>query len=360
MTKPARDKLVQLVTKRGRSIIDDHKRCEALLSDVYGDQHRLELFVLLAALKERIPSELVSGSGGVSQEMLLGKLAKRLEVNKGFKEELARWGVESWGIALGVLKESATVSGIQPPSLKGGARQMGLNTPVISGKWTNSLGMVFVTVPGTEVMFSVLDTRVRDYRSYDGAGSGGYGTWREPGFEQTADHPVVKISWVEAQAFCAWLTKKERAEGKIKAVQTYRLPTDAEWSVAVGLEGEVGGSPKDKDSKIKGVYPWGRQWPPPKDAGNYHQSLGVDDYEYTSPVGSFKPNKHGLYDMGGNVWQWCEDRYEGEQISRVLRGASWVDCSPVDLLFSNRYVIYPDYRFNFIGFRCVLVGGGSL
>ncbi len=225
---------------------------------------------------------------------------------------------------------------------------------------TNTLGMVFNGVAGVPA-FSIWDTRVSDYRAYADANSGVGQSWKNPSFEQTDDHPVVNVSWKDAQAFCAWLTKKERGEGKIKADQIYRLPTDAEWSVAVGLEGEVGGTPKNKDCKIKGVYPWGTQWPPPKGAGNYGQGLEVDDYKYTSPVESFNPNKHGLYDMGGNVWQWCEDWYDGEQKSRLLRGASWdYGGGPDYLVSSYRGGLSPDYRINVIGFRCVLVGGGSL
>ncbi|MEI6568613.1 MAG: SUMF1/EgtB/PvdO family nonheme iron enzyme [Verrucomicrobiota bacterium] len=218
--------------------------------------------------------------------------------------------------------------------------------------------MVFTGVAGVPA-FSIWDTRVSDYRAYAKANSGVDQGWKDPGFKQTVDHPVVKLSWDDAQAFCAWLTKKERGEGKINATQRYRLPTDAEWSVAVGLEVEAGGTPKDKNMKIKGVYPWGTQWPPPKGAGNYDQSRGVDDYNTTSPVGSFNPNKHGLYDMGGNVWQWCEDWFDGDQKFRVLRGASWNNYDPDYLLSSSRGLM-PDIRSINFGFRCVLVGGGSL
>ena len=223
-------------------------------------------------------------------------------------------------------------------------------SPVLPS-FVNSLGMKFVGVPGTEVMFCIWDVRVQDYRAYAEANSGVDESWKKPGFTQGDTHPVVNMNWNDAKAFCAWLSRKE---GK-----TYRLPTDAEWSAAVGLADEPGGTPRDKDAKIKDVYPWGTQWPPPSGAGNYAQSLNVDSYEHTSPVGSFTANQFGLYDMGGNVWQWCEDWYDGAQSSRVLRGGSWYNYDPDFLLSSYRLSNAPDSRYYFIGFRCVLVGGMS-
>ena len=105
---------------------------------------------------------------------------------------------------------------------------------------------------------------------------GWMGRWKKPSvleisISQANTHPVVNVSWEDANAFCAWLTKKELAEGKITASQRYRLPTDAEWSVAVGLGRETGSSPEEKDAGVKDVYPWGNQWPPPKAAGNYDE-----------------------------------------------------------------------------------------
>ena len=76
------------------------------------------------------------------------------------------------------------------------------------------------------------------------------------------------VSWEEPEAFCVWLTKKEQAAGKLKLGQRYRLPTDAEWSVAVGLGKESGTSPKEKHKGIMDIYPWGDGWPPPKGAEN--------------------------------------------------------------------------------------------
>ena len=179
------------------------------------------------------------------------------------------------------------------------------------------------------------------------------------GFKQEDTHPVVNVSWEDANAFCEWLTKKELAEGKIKAGQKYRLPTDAEWSVAVGLGKEKSGTPEEKSEGIKDMYPWGKEWPPPVGAGNYYKILKDEKFDYTSPVGSFASNKDGLHDMGGNVWEWCEDKYSPTSTGRVLRGASWSIYGPDFLLSSRRLNYAPAYRYSYVGFRCVLVGGSG-
>jgi len=231
----------------------------------------------------------------------------------------------------------------------------------------NTLGMPFVPVSGTDVQFCIWETRVKDYAAFAaanaaanaGVDAGVDASWKTPEFKQEDTHPVVNVSWNEAQAFCEWLTKKELAAGKIKAGQKYRLPTDAEWSVAVGLEQEKGNTPKEKNWGIEDVYPWGKEWPPPVGAGNYYERLKADKFEYTSPAGSFAANKLGLHDMGGNVWEWCEDKHSPTGTHRVLRGASWVSSGPVDLLSSSRVIDSPDGRNGGIGFRCVLVGGSG-
>ena len=189
--------------------------------------------------------------------------------------------------------------------------------------FVNSLGMKFVPVAGTEVLLGVWDVRVRDYRAYASAAGGVGGSWQSPGFTQGDDHPVVNVSWVDAQAFCAWLTQQERQKGTLSERQSYRLPRDGEWSVAVGLIETSSGTPRDKDRWIQYAYPWGGHGLPPSGAGNYKPSVGADTYEFTSPVASFKSNQYGLYDMGGNVWQWCEDWYDSEQKTHPVRGASW-------------------------------------
>jgi formylglycine-generating enzyme required for sulfatase activity len=244
--------------------------------------------------------------------------------------------------------------------------------------------MRFAPVPGTKVLFSIWGTRVKDYAAYAEANSGVDGQWRkvEWGGEPVSngpEHPVTMVLWTEAKAFCRWLTEKEQRAGLISGDQSYRLSTDAEWSVAVGLQEPDVGTPKDKNWKIRGVYPWGTEWPPPSGAGNYADgaakrrfrslnkrrfgSLSViegyeDGYATTSPVGSFRANRYGLYDMGGNVSQWCEDWYDTRQSSWVSRGGSWMSYAP-DCLLSSYRGNYPPGRYYDGGFRVVLAGGSS-
>ena len=128
--------------------------------------------------------------------------------------------------------------------------------------------------------------------------------------------------------------------------------------VAVGLGKEKGNTPQEKHRGIKDAYPWGKG-PPPKGAGNYDQSCKVDKFDYTAPVGSFASNKNGLHDMGGNVWEWCEDKSTPTSSHRVGRGACWGCGSSDRLLSSCRGFITPGVRRKYCGFRCVLVGGSG-
>lgn len=240
----------------------------------------------------------------------------------------------------------------------------------------NSLGMKFVPVAGTDVLFSIWETRRKDYESYAAANRGvdlslhnAIHESQKVGHE--ANHPVANVSWNDAKAFCEWLTRKERSEGLLGASQSYRLPTDQEWSAAVGLMGENGATPKEKDEQVPGVYPWGRQWPPPNDTGNFADATTkslfpawkcidgyLDGYATTSPVGSFGPlpPHSGLFDLAGNLWEWCEDWNDGELKARVLRGGSWCNNDPRSLLSSCRGDREPGNRHDAIGFRVVLVG----
>jgi formylglycine-generating enzyme required for sulfatase activity len=230
--------------------------------------------------------------------------------------------------------------------------------------------MVFVTVPGTGARFSIWHTRVRDFEAF--IKGSGYDatrdmtlveengmmrpglTWQSPGFAQGPTHAVCGVNWEDAKAFCRWLMEEDQDKGLLTREWEYRLPTDVAWSVAVGLGFEPGSTPEEKSGQIGDVYPWGTDWPPPQRAGNYASSMWVDTYPRTSPVGSFAANRFGLFDMGGNVWQWCEDLHAASQERRVLRGASWVSGRRDFLLSSFRRSAPLSDRYDNQGFRCVL------
>jgi eukaryotic-like serine/threonine-protein kinase len=224
--------------------------------------------------------------------------------------------------------------------------------PAPGQPFINSLGMKFV--PLGDIRISTWETRVQDYQAFCNATNRRY---EPPDFQQTANHPVVKVNWFDAMAFCKWLTEKERDENLIEDRQSYRLPTDKEWSAAVGLQNEVGATPQARDGKIKNEFPWGKQWPPPASAGNYGipQRRGI-----TTAVGSFKHNGSGIYDLGGNVWEWCADTYKGGPSGAarewgVLRGGSWATSNRLEMQSSYRNVIDRNDRDVIYGFRCVLV-----
>jgi formylglycine-generating enzyme required for sulfatase activity len=238
-------------------------------------------------------------------------------------------------------------------------------------KWTNSLGMVFVSVPKLDVLFCIWQTRVRDFDEFarisphDG-GRPGLMTW-------APDHPVTRASWLDAQAFYGWLNDKERRLPKPVPGGLYRLPTDEEWSVAVGLAEPLGATPQARDVlKPTDLYPFstgakGGPWPPPAGAGNYadrtaknsHRDwIVIDNYDdgfpETAPVQSFSANAHGLFGLGHNVREWCEDWWDAQKTERVIRGASYRSYQPLDLLSGTRTHGRPDTRLDDLGFRLVI------
>jgi len=242
----------------------------------------------------------------------------------------------------------------------------------------NHIGMKFVPVPitggpsdGKIVLASVWETRVKNYAAFSEAATR---DWPVAQFPQGNDHPAVSVNWEDASAFCRWLTAEERWSGNIGPNDTYRLPSDHEWSCAVGIgkDENAADTPGAKDGKIAG-YPWGQSFPPPKGAGNFYGEEtkrnplpdwktipGYDDeFDRTAPVGRFTPNASGLFDLSGNVWEWCQDRVDPAFDESVLRGGSWFNSVSSGLRSSCRFQLLSERRSEF-GFRAVLeIGSGS-
>jgi formylglycine-generating enzyme required for sulfatase activity len=174
-------------------------------------------------------------------------------------------------------------------------------------------------------------------------------TWRNPGFAQDDDHPVVCVSWNDAVAFCGWLS---RVTG-----QTYGLPTEAQWEYACRGRALLGGSDP---------YHFGKTITPLN--ANYADSK----INGTTKVGKYAPNGFGLFDMHGNVWQWCADWYgdyatDVEQIDprgpgtgtgRVFRGGSWLHAGRY-CRAAYRYGLEPSSRLSYLGLRVSRVPYGA-
>ncbi len=207
-------------------------------------------------------------------------------------------------------------------------------------------------------------------------GEGGYGfneatgklegrkpqyTWKNTGWRQTDDHPVVNVSWNDAVKYAAWLSMKE---GK-----PYRLPSEAEWEYACRAgttsKYQLGDDPEllaqvgnvaDGTAKAKLT-----------EYSTWTYIAARDGYIFTAPVGSFQSNRFGLSDMHGNVWEWCQDWYDAKYYERsagtsapnsqadqyrVNRGGTWFS-GPVGCRSAFRSRFTPDERGYSLGFRLV-------
>ena len=179
-------------------------------------------------------------------------------------------------------------------------------------------------------------------RAIASLGTGPITTWKEPGFPQTDEHPVVNVSWNDAQQFCQWLSDQHG--------RTYRLLTEAEWEYVCRARTET-------------VYSFGDD---PNLLPKYGNAAGdADGFAVTAPVRSFQPNAFGLFDMHGNVAELCHDWYAEDYYAksppqnptgpatgefRVWRGGSHIS-TPEDCRAADRNGSKPIGQDTFVGFR---------
>lgn len=253
----------------------------------------------------------------------------------------------------------------------------------------NSLGMRFVPVKigkqdesGYTVLFSIWETRSRDFAAFVKETAYYAGEeWMEAEFQdipvgrgpyeklEDSNHPVVFMSKDYGEAFCRWLTQRELKDGLIEDGYEYRLPTDTEWSYAVGI-GEMEDeeeAPSVKSERLKHIFPWGEGYPPFDKIANFADMSSAalfdghiegyrDGFPTTAPVGSYAPNQFGLHDMAGNVFEVTSSVYDSENgvNNHVVRGSSWLNHHQEHLHSSLRMSDIRGDRRGTHGFRCVL------
>jgi len=175
-------------------------------------------------------------------------------------------------------------------------------------------------------------------------------SWKNPYLPQTENHPVVCVSWNDAVEFCAWLSKKTGL--------AIGLPTEAEWEYAcrAGTETRYFTGNSESDLDRAGWY-----WRNSGDShlsGEYNLVKLIENHCGTHPVGMKAPNAWGLYDMTGNVWEWCTDRVDKDYYTakpsenRVFRGGGWYE-QAVYLRTAYRHWRRPSHSYWGLGFRIV-------
>ena len=226
----------------------------------------------------------------------------------------------------------------------------------VGKEYTNALGLQF---PGSEgdsnLVFCKTETTLAALQSW--CDQTGTTLPKQPHFVSDGKHPVVNVSWAEANDFCRWLTEFERKRRLIPASATYRLPSDQEWSGAAGLGREEGADPASRAAAAAEHYIGGK-YPPASYSLNIEATKvagGYDDkFPYVGPVASMPADAGPLYDMGGNVSEWCQDPWPADEMEAVVRGASWLSSDESTLRTSHRIHRPKDSRRYDIGFRIVL------
>jgi formylglycine-generating enzyme required for sulfatase activity len=400
MSPQPRQQLVELVARYGRELAEDPRRCEALLRD-YCSEYKREITLLVSAARERVAAELWAGRDSVPAATLLARLTRRLYDNLGIAEGFARWAVESWALALGVIADPTADTGTESPAEAPGvvleppieAPGVALEPPIeapgvatvhgesktrvraLQQQVAAVLGvpvlfrdrladggqgpMLSVIPPGCFLMGSPEDEpgRFPDERPHwvtieRAFAIGRYAvTFAEydpfvtaTGQGPPADegwgrdlHPVINVNWWEALAYADWLSQQTG--------HRYRLPTEAEWEYAARAGTAT-------------PFHCGEMITP---------SQARFEEVTTLPVGRFPANAWGLHDIHGNVWEWTCSEYDaaygGGELEcvaadrtagrRVLRGGAARENLPRCLRSSFRVRLPPDSRDSRSGFRVV-------
>ncbi len=273
-------------------------------------------------------------------------------------------------------------------------------------EWTNSIGMKFSRLSKNGTLMATTEVTREQYRHFAEAADppltpgmncltmAGWSfiptrSWEDPGFAQEENHPVVGVSWEEANRFCEWLARVERHQRRLAPSQTYSLPTDIEYNLAI-WDQESSIEKRDSRGNLLLQWPWQEEefrsklnfagneltqspYPWPWDL-SFSARSSKDEFVRTAPAddpGDFNPI-NGCYGLAGNVAEWCLGLYQASlnpteireadldffrvdgANRRMIRGGSWFDHDDIDLSPHTRRPVPPSARHDHIGFRVVL------
>jgi len=386
LNNEARKQLIEVVKRYGIKILDEPRKVEGLLKDFCGDCKK-EIFSIVNALKERAGNDLMNSSKSNTVKITIGRLSSKMQSDLGMSEEVAVWSIESIAIALGIMSEKEAIGARKaqveqkPVETKTGAtyRQDSRESEI---KTSNGDELIYVE-GGSFVMgdtwgdgdsdekpthkveltydfyigkYPVTFEEYDRYCSETGATKPYVWNWGR------GRRPVIRVSWFDAIGYCDWLSDVEglaraydnagnlidsRGNETIDTskVKGYRLLTEAEWEYAAR------GGKKSRRNKYAGSNN-------PDEVAWYTSN----SRHKTQEVGKKAPNELGIYDMSGNVWEWCSDWYGNYSSSaqtnpynnsgsgRVGRGGGWGDNATFTRV-ANRNYSSPTYTRNYLGFR---------
>jgi len=389
LNNEARKQLIEIVKKYGIKILDEPRKVEGLLRDFCGDCKR-EIFSIVNALKEGAGNDLINSSKSKTVKIAIGRLSSKMQSDLGMSEEVAVWSIESIAIALGIMSEKEA-RGIR----KAQVEQKPAETKAKTGASYrhDNRGSEIKTSNGDELIYVeggnfIMGDTWGDGESYEKPTHrveltydfyvGKYPVTfeeydrycRESGATKPYDwdwgrgrRPVINVSWNEAITYCDWLSDVEglaraydnagnlidsrgNETNDTSKVKGYRLLTEAEWEYAAR------GGKKSMRNKYAGSNN-------PDEVAWYDSNSGNKTHE----VGQKKRNELGLYDMSGNVWEWCSDWFGDYSSSaqtnpynstagsrRVFRGGSWYyNATVVRVAYRDYYS--PSFTYLNLGFR---------
>ncbi|MEP3225642.1 MAG: SUMF1/EgtB/PvdO family nonheme iron enzyme [Parasphingorhabdus sp.] len=301
------------------------------------------------------PEAVDSSSNGDQNERRIFRWRRSQQINLPLGSKSFR---NSLGMQFSLILPNTFVAGAQshePRRQDEIQRRITISRPYYIGIHEVTVGQykIYKQEVGDSEEIGGISTIVDGVTRYSGSSS-----WDNPGFEQGDNHPVIFVSWKDAVAYCDWLSKKEGRK--------YRLPTEAEWENAARGGSQTAYWWGDEEKHAKGRANIGDMMYAKSYPNRDFRVRHNDGYVFTAPVGSFRPNQFGLYDVSGNAMEWVDDWWNLPSVQpqrdpsgpkngtlKVAKGGGWAN-KPGEARSAFRFRENPELRFGGTGFRILL------